>query len=84
MNPVAESERPVPRVMRVEHCERDTRFAMMRGEHSSRYKEWTEADVMTPMGEIHVIMSGFHAQRKSYPGLITKAMDEAWRRFCNV
>lgn len=78
------SDKSIPRVMRVEHCERDSRHAMMAGRRSPSYRDWTEADVMTPIGEVHVSVPGFHAERRSYPKLIEAGMRLAWMRFCNV
>lgn len=78
------SDKFIPRVLRVEHIERDDRLSMMAGRRSSHYSDWTEAVVLTPFGEIHVKLPGFHCQRRSYPALIEVAMDQAWLNFCNV
>lgn len=48
------------------------------------YAEATEATVATPLGDIFVIVRGYHAERKSYPVLIEAALDLAWWRFCNA
>jgi hypothetical protein len=76
MNPLALADRPIPRVMRVEYCQRD-KIA------GGYWREWTEADVMTPFGEIHVNLPGYHAERPCYPALIDAAMDQAWLNFCS-
>ncbi len=78
------SDKSIPRVLRVEHCERDKRFAMRRGMRTASYRDWTEADVMTPFGEVHVKLPGFFAERRYYPKLIELAMYKAWSKFCNV
>ena len=78
------SDKSIPRVLRVEHVERDSRAAMMTGVRSSHYHHYTAADVMTPFGSIPVYIEGFHCTRKSYPKLITLAMDKVWRQFCDV
>jgi len=72
----SQGDKPVPRVMRVEYCQRDK---IMGGS----WREWTEADVMTPIGEVHISLPGYHAERVCYPSLIDAAMDLAWRRFCH-
>lgn len=77
-------EKPIPRMMRVEHCERDSRTAMIAGERTSSYRDWTVADVMTPMGEIHVRLPGYHCERRLYQPLFDAAMDQAWLNFCTA
>ena len=67
----------IPRVMRVEYCQRDKIWG-------GEWREWTEADVMTPMGEIHVSMPGYHAEKPQYPALMDFAMDKAWLLFCTA
>ena len=62
--------------MRVEYCQRDKVAG-------GQWVEWTEADVMTPCGEIHVSLPGYHAERSCYPELLDAAMHEAWAIFCN-
>lgn len=79
-----ENLKDIPRVMRVEHVERDNREHMRVGSLTPHYRDWTNADVMTPFGEIHVRLSGFHCQRRSYPHLIALAMEMAWQNFCNT
>jgi len=78
------TDKPIPRVMRVEHTERDSRFAMMSGQRTGRYREHTVADVMTPMGEIHVRLEGYHCERHLYQPLLDAAMDQAWLNFCSA
>lgn len=67
----------VPRVMRVEYCQRDR---IMGG----AWRDWTEADVMTPIGEVHVTLPGYHAEKPQYPTLMDRAMDHAWMEFCEA
>jgi len=73
----------VPRVLRVEHGmraslqEKDIR-------RPGAIAEWTEADVLTQFGEVHVRVPGFQADRRCYPALIEVAMDQAWFNFCTA
>ena len=76
------SDKSIPRVLRVEHVERDNRESMRSGSRSAHYRDWTHADVLTPFGEIHVRLSGFHCGRSCYPKLIAIAMKQAWLNFC--
>ena len=78
------SDKSIPRVLRVEHVERDSREVMWVGGRSAHYRDWTNADVLTPFGEIHVRLSGFHCQRRAYPKLIAIAMQQAWLNFCEA
>lgn len=68
----------VPRVLRVEY--------LMRAKISTGrvYADATDAEVMTPMGQIYVRVRGYHATKDKYPALMAAAMDVAWGEFCNA
>lgn len=46
--------------------------------------DFTRAHVMTPLGEQHIKVQRFWADKKSYPRLIEAAIGLAWAKFCNV
>lgn len=65
------------RVLRVEFVLRDKVY----GGHR---REFTEADVRTPLGDIWVSVPGYHAERRCYPVLIAAAANKAWSLFCEA
>lgn len=50
----------------------------------NNYCDYTEARVMTPLGEQHIRVKGFWASKDAYPKLIEGALALAWVKFCNV
>lgn len=50
----------------------------------SNYADYTEARVMTPLGEQNIRVKGFWASKDAYPKLIEGGLGLAWVKFCNV
>ena len=74
-------EKMVPRVMRTEYTTRANLHDFIN--RPGAMLEYTEAWIMTPVGELRVKVEGYRCERVHYQNLVERAMQLAWMKFTN-